>query len=73
MYTEEICSVLTSGKTLMESTDSSVNGSDIKALLRDELQTLKSEIEQAEGQMPDRTTNVHLWDILERIDEILDV
>lgn len=60
-------------QTLMESTDSSVNGSDIKALLRDELQTLKSEIEQSEGQIPDRTTNVHLWDILERIDEIFDV
>lgn len=59
-------------QTLMESTDSSVNGSDIKALLRDELQTLKNEIEQAVDQVSDRASRIHLLDILERIEIIFD-
>ncbi|MEX2463325.1 MAG: zinc-dependent metalloprotease, partial [Balneolaceae bacterium] len=57
---------------LMESTDNSVHGSDIKALLRDELQTLGQQVGRALGRSNNRITQVHLSDVKERINQILD-
>ncbi|MFN2373617.1 MAG: zinc-dependent metalloprotease, partial [Cyclonatronaceae bacterium] len=58
-------------QSLMESTDASVDGSDIKALVRHELTTLKTQVDRAAGRTTDRATRVHLRDINHRIDNIL--
>ena len=55
----------------MESTESSVDGSDIKALVRSELTTLKTRVDRAAGRTTDRATQIHLQDISHRIDNIL--
>ena len=57
---------------LMKSSDDSVHGSDIKALLRDELQSLNQQVERAINRSSDRLTIIHLRDIQTRIEEILD-
>jgi len=57
---------------LMESSDPEVNISDIKPMLRDELRMLNDQIDASSGSAPDRITRVHLQDISERIEEILD-
>tara|TARA_R100001143_G_scaffold63603_3_gene73732 strand:+ start:316 stop:2724 length:2409 start_codon:yes stop_codon:yes gene_type:complete len=57
---------------LMESSDDSVHGSDIKALLRDELQSLNQQVSSAINRSSDRLTSIHLRDIQSRIDQILD-
>jgi hypothetical protein len=60
-------------QSLMESDNSSVHGSDIKALLRDELQTLKQQVDRSVTRAGDRATQVHLRDVQARIEKILDV
>jgi hypothetical protein len=60
-------------KNMMESSDSSIDGSDVKALLRDELQTLKQQVDGSINRSSDRATQVHLRDVQSRINEILDV
>ena len=63
---------LSSVKSLMESDDSDVDGSDIKPLLREELRTLKTEVDRAVNRTVDRSTVVHLQDVQNRIENILD-
>ena len=58
---------------MMESDDSSINGSDIKAMLRDEIQTLKGQVDNAVNRSGDRATQVHLRDVQTRIERLLDV
>ncbi|TVR16998.1 MAG: DUF5117 domain-containing protein [Balneolaceae bacterium] len=58
--------------SLMENQTDSVHGSDIKALLRDELQTLRELVDRAIRPSGNRTNRVHLRDIQSRIDRILD-
>ncbi len=58
--------------SLMESNSSSVHGSDIKALLREELRTLKTEVDRAVNRTADRRTVLHLQDVQNRIEAILD-
>lgn len=60
-------------QNLMESENNSVHGSDIKALLRDELQTLKQQVDRSVTRTNDRATQVHLRDVQVRIEKILDV
>jgi len=57
---------------LMNSSDNNIHGSDIKALLRDELQSLNQQVERAINRSSDRLTIIHLRDIQSRIEEILD-
>ncbi len=59
-------------KSLMESEDSDVDGSDIKPLLREELRTLKTEVDRAVNRTVDRRTVLHLQDVQNRIENILD-
>jgi hypothetical protein len=63
---------LNSVKSLMESDDEDVDGSDIKPLLREELRTLKTEVDRAVNRTVDRRTVVHLQDVQNRIENILD-
>ncbi|MCC5913579.1 MAG: zinc-dependent metalloprotease [Balneolaceae bacterium] len=58
--------------SLMESSSNNVHGSDIKALLRYELNVLLGDVESALGSAANRTTRVHLEDVKERIVAILD-
>lgn len=57
---------------LMNSSDDSVHGSDIKALLRDELHSLKQQVDRAVNRSNDRLTIIHLRDIQSRIEQILE-
>ena len=50
----------------------SVTQSDIRPLVRGELETLKREMRSALGRTRDRLTTLHLQDALKRVDEILD-
>jgi hypothetical protein len=63
---------LNSVRSLMESDDEDVDGSDIKPLLREELRTLKTEVDRAVNRTVDRRTVVHLQDVQNRIENILD-
>ena len=58
--------------SLMDSSDDSVHGSDIKALLRDELQNLKQQVDRGLNRSSDRLTVIHLRDIQSRIEQILE-
>lgn len=49
-----------------------VSQSDIRPLVRGELETLRKEIRAALGRTTDRMTTLHLQDVLKRIDDILD-
>lgn len=49
-----------------------VSQSDIRAFVRGELETLKSDVERTLRRRIDRTTQLHLRDIVVRIDDILD-
>jgi len=57
---------------LMQSDDNEVNISDIKPMLRDELRILGEQLDDATDSAPDRMTRLHLQDISERIEYILD-
>lgn len=48
-----------------------VSQSDVQMLARDQLRQLQSEIEANLNQVPDRTTRIHLEDVLVRIERIL--
>ena len=49
-----------------------VSQSDIRPLVRGELQALQANVQQALPQIEDRATRLHLQDVLVRIEEILD-
>jgi len=49
-----------------------VSQSDIRAYVRNELTTLRGEIEQSLPRVDDETTRIHLQDVLVRIEHILD-
>lgn len=59
-------------KEVMANSSQSIEGSDIHAMIRDELLTIKQRIDQALNMSSDRITTVHLRDIKVRIQEILD-
>ena len=60
-------------REMMQSSASTVHGSDIQALIRDELNSLEQLIEQAIDRSGDHMTRVHLRDVRARIHEILDI
>ncbi|NBC27291.1 MAG: DUF5117 domain-containing protein [Bacteroidetes bacterium] len=59
-------------KQMMESDDSDVDVSDIKPLLRDELDILSNKIAESQQNRRDRMTETHLRDIQNRISSIID-
>ncbi|GAB5527929.1 MAG: hypothetical protein Roseis2KO_58010 [Roseivirga sp.] len=50
----------------------SISQSDIRPAARAELKALKSQVNSAQGKYTDRASKVHLEDLLERINHILD-
>ncbi|MFU8812091.1 MAG: zinc-dependent metalloprotease [Balneolaceae bacterium] len=59
-------------QNLMESDSSTLDGSDIKALLRGELTELRDRVQRASTRVNDRATELHLKDIHARIEMILE-
>lgn len=57
---------------LMNSSEGSIHASDIKALLRDELESLSQQVGRAKNRSSDHMTIIHLRDIQSRIEQILD-
>jgi len=77
-YLNQMRTLMTSDVTINASegdyrirTPVTVEQSDIRAYVRGELVTLQSDIEQVQSQIEDRTTRLHLRDILARIDNVL--
>ena len=56
----------------VQDTPVTVAQSDIRALVRSELQALRTQVEQAAARTGDPTTEAHLDDVRVRIDRILD-
>ena len=59
-------------KLMMESEEERVIGSDIKAMVRAELQALNQQVTGAAGRVTDHATRVHLEDVKERIESVLE-
>lgn len=72
LMTEEVTPPPARVRQYMGFTPVDVSQSDIRPLVRGELETLKSEIDSALRRTDDRATELHLRDVVARIDEILD-
>ncbi|MDG1571548.1 zinc-dependent metalloprotease [Robiginitalea sp. M366] len=59
-------------KDLMAMEDGKMNSSDIKAVARGTLSTLKKDLEKAASRYRDQTSKFHVQDLVARIDNILD-
>lgn len=72
LMTEEVSRPSARARDYVGYTPVDVSQSDIRPYVRGELETLQSEITRAMRRVDDRTTELHLRDVLARIDEILD-
>lgn len=72
MMTEEMGSIPASVRSWFGFTPVDVSQSDIRAMVREQLQILKGDVDRAKGRASDRMTSLHLVDLSERIDGILD-
>jgi hypothetical protein len=72
LMTAEVDSPPAQFRAFLGFTPVDVAQSDIRAFVRGELTTLRSDIERAERRTSDRTTQLHLQDALARINDILD-
>ena len=59
-------------ESLMKISDNKYDQTNIKAIARGTLKSLKSEINSAAGRQSDKTSRYHLEDLVERINMILD-
>jgi hypothetical protein len=72
LMTEEAREVPSAARTFLNATPIQVSQSDIRPLVRGELQTLRQQSRRAVARTTDRTTRLHLEDVIARIDHILD-
>ncbi len=72
LMTEEPPGVPSAIRQSLEGTQVNVSQSDIRPLVRDQLETLLADVQSAQAGVRDRATRVHLNDIERRIDAILD-
>ncbi|GIV61063.1 MAG: glutaminyl-tRNA synthetase [Rhodothermaceae bacterium] len=72
LMTEEITPPPAAFREFVGFTPVDVSQSDIRALARGELQTLRREVQRARSRTRDRMTRLHLDDVLARIDAILE-
>jgi len=63
---------LSHAESIIKSCEDSADISDIKPLLRDELKTLLKDVSDSAGSFDDRLSEVHLRDVIKRIENILD-
>lgn len=72
LMTEEVPAVPAQFRQFVGATPVNVAQSDIRAFARGELELLKRDVQQAIGRTRDRATQLHLRDVVYRIDQILD-
>lgn len=72
LMTEELPSVSSAFRQFAGWTQVNVSQSDIRPIVRDQLETLLADVQSANSGAQDRATRVHLNDIERRIDAILD-
>ncbi|HBV99886.1 MAG TPA: zinc-dependent metalloprotease [Bacteroidetes bacterium] len=72
LMTEEVRSIPAAFRSFYGYTPVDVSQSDIRPLVREQLTTLKSQVDRASSNTGDRMTTAHLNDLSERIDLILD-
>lgn len=72
LMTEELADVSEEMKEYYGWTDVDVSQSDIRPIVRDQLEQVQRDIQRTQNQVSDRATRVHLADAEQRIDNILD-
>ncbi len=72
LMTEELPDVSEEMKEYYGWTDVDVSQSDIRPIVRDQLEALQRDIQRIQNQVSDRATRVHLADVEQRIENILD-
>ncbi|GAA5522061.1 zinc-dependent metalloprotease [Aliifodinibius salicampi] len=72
LMTEELPDVSGEMKEYYGWTDVDVSQSDIRPIVRDQLETLQRDIQRTQSRVSDRATRVHLADAEQRIENILD-
>ncbi|TVQ06287.1 MAG: zinc-dependent metalloprotease, partial [Balneolaceae bacterium] len=72
LMTEELPNVSAQFRQFMGMTSVNVSQSDIRPMVREQLELLKTEVRRASRNANDRSTRIHLSDIERRIDHILD-
>jgi len=71
LMTEELPDVPSAFKEFIGWTDVDVSQSDIRPIVRDQLEILLDNVNQSKNRVRDRATRVHLSDVAVRIDDIL--
>jgi len=71
MMTNELPNIPASFRQFIGWTQVNVSQSDIRAMVREQLETLESDVKRAKGRISDRATVAHLNDIEKRIDLVL--
>jgi len=71
LMTEELPDISAQFRRFLGMTSVNVSQSDIRPMVREQLETLKSDISSAQNRISDRATRVHLADAERRIDNIL--
>ncbi|MFU8813349.1 MAG: zinc-dependent metalloprotease [Balneolaceae bacterium] len=72
LMTQELPSVPAAFRQFAGFTSINVSQSDIRPIVREQLETLQRDVTRAKGRVSDRATRVHLADIEQRINDILD-
>ena len=72
LMTEELPNISAQFRQFMGMTSVNVNQSDIRPMVREQLELLKTEVRRSSRNAVERSTRVHLADIERRIDNILD-
>ena len=72
LMSEELPSVSAQMRRMLGMSQVNVSQSDIRPIVREQLELLKVDVIQTRNSMNDRATRIHLIDIEQRIDDILD-
>jgi hypothetical protein len=72
LMTEELPSVSAQFRQMLGMSQVNVSQSDIRPIVREQLELLLTDVRQTRNSINDRATHIHLSDIEQRIDDILD-
>ncbi len=72
LMSEELPSVSAQMRQMLGMSQVNVSQSDIRPIVREQLELLKADVTQTRNSMNDRATRIHLIDIEQRIDDILE-
>ena len=71
-FVERLESLMTTDSNSFQARQVNVSQSDIRPVVKSELKTLQQEIKSNKSKFTDRASSVHLDDLLDRINKILD-